>query len=180
VSGKDAAAGDTRAGCRNDVDAGALRAEIHVCAHKGPGKMWSRPPPSRNLSAVIAGSQSKQFSVFTPLLQHLRLLHRALRSNCIRQVPLPHHALAYLAFPTDSLLLPVMPSPSSMLYYAVHPQQLRSMIQWCAYTPKFCSATAERRPLSNTASGKSGTTPFTSATSPRRRKTSSDASTFST
>jgi hypothetical protein len=135
VSGKDAAVGDTRAGCRDDVDTEALRAEIHVCARKGPGKMWRRPPPSRNLSAVIAGSRSKQLSVFTPLLQHLRPPHRALKPNCTRRVPLPHHALACLAFPTDSLFLPIMPSPSSMLYYAVHPQQLRSMIQWCAATP---------------------------------------------
>jgi hypothetical protein len=30
----------------------------------------------------------------------------------------------------DSLILPTMPNPLKMLYYVVHPSELRSMIQW--------------------------------------------------
>jgi hypothetical protein len=87
--------------------------------------------------ALLLLSRSKQFSVSTPLLSHLLLPHGTLESTCTRRVPLPNDALAYLAFSTNSLLLPaVMPSPSSMLYYACHPQQLRSMIQWCAHAAR--------------------------------------------
>jgi hypothetical protein len=68
---------------------------------------------------------------------------------------------------SDSLPLPTMPSPSSMLYYVFHPNQLRSIIQW--YDPTWSSRTYAQ--ISNTVTGRSGTTPYTSATKPRKRPT---------
>jgi hypothetical protein len=48
------------------------------------------------------------------------------------------------------------------------------------YSPHSAARPQKDLPSLTPCTGKSGTTPFTSATSPRRRKTSSDASTFST
>jgi hypothetical protein len=137
VSGKDAAVGDTRAGCRDgDVLKPYRRRFASVRARVQAKCGVDLRPPSRKLCPVVALQvQTIQcfYSIAVASLaspRHPRIDLYQTRAAAKRRASLP-------CLSTNSLLLPaVMPSPSSMLYYACHPQQLRSMIQWCAHAAR--------------------------------------------
>jgi len=97
-------------------------------AHQGPGAVICGDTPRLEritLAPQTTAPSTSSFGVFVPVLHAIAELIVScdispILTDCIN---------------TDSshqLLLPtaIMPSPMSILYYAVHPSELRSIIQW--------------------------------------------------